>query len=187
MAHMEKLADSIKAFATNGKLTIQNEDGEDYKILSTELLINEMRLAVYRQKAELKDVEAIAVIHCEDSNGKCDHVGAVTVDSNGEATEITPVIATCEVMYDDIPLTGLIEYMFADDGVWRLGVVSLSTLVTVRQGRYKVIVSQKVFRLNSKVAADRQAPNQEANKRESRLAREWLLGAVLCKPFSFYF
>ena len=54
----------------------------------------------------------------------------------GEARHVELVVTEDQVTFDDLLLTGLVEYRFADEMVWRLSGVGVETVATIRENTF---------------------------------------------------
>lgn len=77
-----------------------------------------------------------ASVHCiTEDDEACEHIVIVTL-----AAPITavPVIFEDKILYDEVPLSGIIEYRFASDKPWMLGTISQGSLEFYRSSKFKI-------------------------------------------------
>eukprot|EP00038_Savillea_parva_P027110 m.57613 g.57613 ORF g.57613 m.57613 type:complete len:268 (-) comp7776_c0_seq2:1441-2244(-) len=121
-------------------LELELVDLEDnpLKIDSVEPL-SEDRRAYYASTVEgfpgPADERAVASVHCSNDEFKVEHI---VVIKPTEPYEPEPIVRDDAIMFEEVPLSSLIQYRFSPDKPWLLGSISVESLVFYRQSKFQI-------------------------------------------------
>lgn len=79
--------------------------------------------------------KSVASVHCSNDDGVMEHIVVV---GNAEPISAEAVIFEDKIMYDEVPLSEIVEYRFSKDAKWMLGSISQESLEFYRSSKFQL-------------------------------------------------
>lgn len=74
-------------------------------------------------------------MHCSNEECKVEHI---VVMNPAEPHEATCVLREDKIMFEEVPLSSLIQYRFSADSAWLLSTISVESLVFYRSSKFEI-------------------------------------------------
>eukprot|EP00037_Helgoeca_nana_P009853 m.86440 g.86440 ORF g.86440 m.86440 type:complete len:264 (-) comp19847_c0_seq1:1673-2464(-) len=81
------------------------------------------------------DDKVVASVHCSNEECKVEHI---VVMNPAEPHEATCVLREDKIMFEEVPLSSLIQYRFSADSAWLLSTISVESLVFYRSSKFEI-------------------------------------------------
>lgn len=122
------------------EMELKDGDDESVTVVSVERLDADRHM-IYTA-AEIPDFPAldssdksVASVHCSNDDGVMEHIVVV---GTAEPISTEAVIFEDKIMYDEVPLSEIVEYRFSTNAKWMLGSISQESLEFYRSSKFQL-------------------------------------------------